>query len=538
MSSILSLEVKKESSLRKAASPTPIATKTKTEYSATIEGVDDCKGDPFCSLRQRIYQIRKQQPADGYQQIISEIQKGETRKRGVKAGKSIFNFVKNHDVIESAQWASAHGSKIVNQDSTHQNFGDPKKSNNNKDALKIYSKRQRNSIMNVHVHLKSNNHKTENTVERLRQFFDSRLSPSRPAAISENSVRKTHIRKITVKQNSSVFERHKEDPRRMTTSVKQSVSLVDQNSSSISCATEQVKTPITCKEKKLPAYVTCVRKVQSGDELNQQMALTDLISTNETRFMTKLNKEHASVMVKLEKSQTVSDKITKSLFKGSEDFYSLKSKLVENLCDSIDTTAFERSEDFSRKFAALEIALSPYSSKGATEGTSQELHRLRETSKKLKNIQFKHNLSKSNWFRKLIEIGKESNTPLSIHERQFLAIFRELITKGYVLDQALFQNVLIHAVSVESQKNPNVQRLISFMRDTILGIDMEEHLMFLQGNNLPVASAFLEKLEDHRSALKKQSGFSDTSLIGGVRAAAIAMKWKRHSFAPKRRLVN
>jgi hypothetical protein len=170
---------------------------------------------------------------------------------------------------------------------------------------------------------------------------------------------------------------------------------------------------------------------------------------------------------------------------------------------------------------ALEAVLQQPQGLGRDEA-AKELARMRATAHELRSAQHELNLERSGWFSSLVARQKELGLA-GEPERRLVAALRQVVLEGWTLTPRLFEQVILAALDEEDFKSPAVHKLVVIVLSA-LKMDLREHAAFLTANKLTVPKALLQAIEEQHQRRDSTKG-----LVGSMRAAALAVRWKRRS---------
>jgi len=188
------------------------------------------------------------------------------------------------------------------------------------------------------------------------------------------------------------------------------------------------------------------------------------------------------------------------------DFASFSTQSKVRLRNHIALREFHQADDFRRKFIALDLALSRR--KPSTE--------IRAIASRIENVQRMHNLENSPWL-KIIPARSHSAAKL-------LAVLRELISQGHSLSKELFFEILPCVFHARDFEEKDLQTTVQSIAMSVFSVPARELVEYYERESLPVPSALREESERKKLETSRRA-----KILGGIRAAGTAMKWRRRS---------
>ena len=229
------------------------------------------------------------------------------------------------------------------------------------------------------------------------------------------------------------------------------------------------------------------------------------------------------------------------------DFWEAQRQARTDLCAALRENDHQRSENFNTKFKALDLrhrgpgSITECGMGGSATHIAESLDlRARET----KLAQQIDNCHRSSFLDKILHAAKEiggggaggavasggAASGMGIGEHaspgrvRFVGALQQLGQQGITVDEALFKELLLHAVSPDDHLFPDLQKLVAVMRDEVLELPPEPYVVWLQAHGLHVPSAVQETIKVRARRAAREQGESSA---GGLYATLAIGRLRR-----------
>lgn len=229
------------------------------------------------------------------------------------------------------------------------------------------------------------------------------------------------------------------------------------------------------------------------------------------------------------------------------DFREAQRQARTDLCAALRENDHERSNNFNFKFKALDLrqrgpgSITECGMGGSATHIAESLDlRARET----KLAQQIDNCRRSSFLDKILHAAMEiggggaggtvasggvaSGMGIGEHASpgrvRFVGALQQLGQQGIAVDEALFKELLLHAVSPDDHLFPDLQKLVAVMRDEVLKLPPEPYAVWLQAHGLHVPSAVQETIKVRARRARREQGESSA---GGLYATLAIGRLRR-----------